>query len=64
MQCDFTCELSVTLQTGAVGQLSDLNAGGAKIWCRLGREPNSRAGEGLWIWESGKPEIDTGEGQM
>ena len=37
-----------------MGQLSDLNAGGAKIWCTLGREPGSRAGEGPWIWESGK----------
>lgn len=52
MQYDSTYELSVTLRQAAVGQLSDLSAGGAEIWCRLSKEPNSRAEEGLRIWDS------------
>lgn len=52
MQYDSTQELSVTLRQAAVGQLSDLSAGGAKVCCRLSREPNCSAEGGLWIWDS------------
>lgn len=52
MQCDPTYELSVTLRQAAVGQLSDLSAGGAEVCCRLSREPNCRAERGPRIWDS------------